>query len=144
MNLIDGKSLAKTIKQEIAEEVKQLISKGLRKPHLAAVLVGADPASKVYVRNKTRSCEEIGFDSSLINKDENTTEEELLDIVAALNENDAIDGFIVQLPLPKHINADRIIMAIDPSKDVDVFIQKTLVKWHRECQVFYLQPHLVL
>jgi len=121
MNLIDGKSLAKTIKQEIAEEVKQLVSKGLRKPHLAAVLVGADPASKVYVRNKTRSCEEIGFDSSQINKQENTTEEELLDIVAALNENDAIDGFIVQLPLPKHINTDRIIMAIDPSKDVDGF-----------------------
>lgn len=121
MNLIDGKKLAKTIKEEIAEEVKQLISKGFRKPHLAAVLVGADPASKVYVRNKTRSCEQVGFDSSQINKDENTTEEELLEIVAALNANDAIDGFIVQLPLPKHIDADRIIMAIDPSKDVDGF-----------------------
>lgn len=121
MKLIDGRLLAKTIKEEIAVEVAQLISEGNRRPHLAAVLVGADPASRVYVRNKTRSCEQVGFDSSLINKDEHTTEEELLKIVADLNADEGIDGFIVQLPLPKHIDTDRIILAIDPSKDVDGF-----------------------
>ncbi len=121
MNIIDGKLLSQTIKQEIAEEVKTLKANGGKIPHLAAVLVGSDPASKVYVRNKVQSCEEVGFESTLIRKDDSITEEELLEIIQELNEDEDVDGFIVQLPLPKHINEEKVTLAIDPRKDVDGF-----------------------
>ena len=121
MNIIDGKQLAETIKLEIAEDVKKIINEGKRVPHLAAILVGGDPASQVYVRNKVRSCEQVGFNSTLIRKDADTSESELLEIVEELNNNPEIDGFIVQLPLPKHINEELVTLAIDPRKDVDGF-----------------------
>jgi len=121
MELIDGKSLSNTIKDEIAEEVKRVSAGQKRPPHLAAVLVGQDPASAVYVRNKVRSCEKIGFESTLINKRAETSEAELLEIVRELNADDDIDGFIVQLPLPDHIDENKITLAIDPDKDVDGF-----------------------
>jgi methylenetetrahydrofolate dehydrogenase (NADP+)/methenyltetrahydrofolate cyclohydrolase len=121
MKLIDGKALAKTIKEEIAVEVKNIMENGGKRPHLAAVLVGDDPASHVYVGGKVRDCEKVGFKSTLIKKTAETTEEEILDIVQQLNDDPDIDGFIVQLPLPKHINEERITLAIDPKKDVDGF-----------------------
>lgn len=121
MTIIDGKQLSKDIKEEIAAEVKALVAGGARKPHLAAVLVGDDPASQVYVRNKVRSCEQVGFDSTLVRKPADITEEALLEIVAELNADESIDGFIVQLPLPKHIDEDKITLAIAPEKDVDGF-----------------------
>jgi len=121
MNIIDGKKLAETIKLEIAEDVKKIIQDGKRPPHLAAVLVGDNPASQVYVRNKVRSCEQVGFNSTLIRKSAEISESELLEIVEQLNENPEIDGFIVQLPLPKHINEEEVTLAIDPKKDVDGF-----------------------
>lgn len=120
-NLIDGKKLANTIKEEIAIDVKKLRGNGGKIPHLAAVLVGEDAASQVYVRNKVRSCEQVGFESTLIRKDSSTTEEELLEIVEELNNDPDIDGFIVQLPLPKHINEEKVTLAINPKKDVDGF-----------------------
>lgn len=119
--IIDGKQLSKTIKSEIAEKVKKITSDGSRKPHLAAVIVGNDPASKVYVRNKIRSCEEVGFQSSHIEETSDITTDELLEIVKKLNDNPNIDGYIVQLPLPKHIDEQKILLAIDPRKDVDGF-----------------------
>ena len=121
MNIIDGKKLAETIKLEIAEDVKKILQEGKRPPHLAAVLVGDNPASQVYVRNKVRSCEQVGFKSTLIRKEADISEKKLLEIVEELNENPEIDGFIVQLPLPKHINEEEITLAIDPKKDVDGF-----------------------
>jgi len=120
-NLIDGKQLSVTIKEEIKAEVDLLRNKGKKIPHLAAVLVGADAASQVYVRNKVRSCEQVGFESTLIKKDASITEEELHEIIERLNNDDEIDGFIVQLPLPKHINEEKVTLAIDPRKDVDGF-----------------------
>ncbi len=121
MELIDGKILANTIKDEIAAEVDQLKSAGSKVPHLAAVLVGEDPASQAYVRNKVKSCERVGFDSTLIRRPADTTQAELLEIVDQLNKDDNIDGFIVQLPLPDHIDEDEVTLAIDPKKDVDGF-----------------------
>lgn len=121
MTIIDGKKLSETIQSEVAQEVNAIKAKGDKIPHLAAVLVGDDPASQVYVRNKVRSCEAVGFKSSLIRKDANTTEAELLQVVAGLNNDPDVDGFIVQLPLPKHINEERVTLAIDPKKDVDGF-----------------------
>ncbi|MFK7808322.1 MAG: bifunctional 5,10-methylenetetrahydrofolate dehydrogenase/5,10-methenyltetrahydrofolate cyclohydrolase [Saprospiraceae bacterium] len=121
MQLIDGKQLANTIKEEIAEKVKAIADKGERVPHLAAVLVGDNAASKSYVGNKVRSCEQCGFESTLIDKPADISEEALLEIIDELNNNDAIDGFIVQLPLPKHINEEKITLAIKPEKDVDGF-----------------------
>lgn len=121
MQLIDGKQLAKDIKAEIAAEVKTLVDGGHKVPHLAAVLVGEDPASQVYVRNKVRSCERVGMKSTLVRKSAETTEAELLAIVEQLNQDPDIDGFIVQLPLPKHINEEKVTLAIDPRKDVDGF-----------------------
>lgn len=121
MQLLDGKALSNTIKAEIAAEVEQLLQQGQRAPHLAAVLVGEDAASQVYVRNKVRACERVGFESTLIRRPATVTEAELLDIITQLNEDEAIDGFIVQLPLPKHINAERVTLAIRPEKDVDGF-----------------------
>ena len=106
---------------KIAEEVRQLVAKGGKRPHLAAVLVGHDGGSETYVRNKVLACEECGFESTLIRYEENVTEEELLKCVDKLNHDDNVDGFIVQLPLPKHINEEKIVMAVDYKKDVDGF-----------------------
>ncbi|MEL7117907.1 MAG: bifunctional 5,10-methylenetetrahydrofolate dehydrogenase/5,10-methenyltetrahydrofolate cyclohydrolase [Bacteroidota bacterium] len=121
MNRIDGRALAATIREEIAAEVIALNSKGGKKPHLAAVLIGDHPASQAYVRNKVRSCEKVGFDSTLVKHPDTITEEELLNIVKELNEDPNIDGFIVQLPLPDHIDEQKVTLAIAPEKDVDGF-----------------------
>jgi methylenetetrahydrofolate dehydrogenase (NADP+)/methenyltetrahydrofolate cyclohydrolase len=121
MELIDGKQLAATIKEELAAEVEKIKKAGGKIPHLAAVLVGDNPASQSYVRSKVRSCEKVGFGSTLVKKDADITEEELLGIVEDLNNDPDIDGFIVQLPLPDHIDAEKVTLAIDPSKDVDGF-----------------------
>ena len=121
MTIIDGKALAAQIKQEIAKEVTEIKQEGTKVPHLAAVLVGDDPASQVYVRSKVKACDLVGFESTLIKKDTNITEVELLEIVDDLNKNEDVDGFIVQLPLPKHIDETKITLAIDPKKDVDGF-----------------------
>lgn len=121
MVLIDGKALAAELREEISQEVERLKSEGHKVPHLAAVLVGDDPASQSYVKSKVRYCDEVGFESTLIKKDESISEEELLDVVRDLNEDPYIDGYIVQLPLPRHIDAEKINLAIDPKKDVDGF-----------------------
>jgi len=121
MQLLDGKLLSENIKLELAGEVEQLLLQGKKVPHLAAVLVGEDPASQVYVSSKIKSCEQVGFKSSLVRRPADTTEEELLQIVHDLNNDPDVDGFIVQLPLPKHINEERITLAIDHRKDVDGF-----------------------
>lgn len=121
MILIDGKKTADEIKKEIAEEVKLIVATGKRAPHLAAVLVGHDGGSESYVAFKIKDCAEVGFRSSLIRFEDNVTEEVLLAKVAELNADADLDGFIVQLPLPKHISEQKIIEAIDPRKDVDGF-----------------------
>ena len=121
MILIDGKAIAAQIKLEIAEEVKQILAAGGKQPHLAAVLVGHDGGSETYVASKVKTCEELGFQSTLIRYEDDVTEAELLRQVMELNENPDIDGFIVQLPLPKHIDEQKIIEAIDYRKDVDGF-----------------------
>ncbi|CAA0249416.1 bifunctional methylenetetrahydrofolate dehydrogenase/methenyltetrahydrofolate cyclohydrolase FolD [Tenacibaculum maritimum] len=121
MVLLDGKKTAADIKEEIALEVAELKRMNQKTPHLAAVIVGDDGASLTYVNAKVKACERVGFESTLIRLPKETTEEELLNEIAILNVNKEIDGFIVQLPLPKHINEQKIIMAIDPTKDVDGF-----------------------
>ncbi len=121
MNLIDGKKISEIIQLELADEVKQFVAKGNRAPHLAAVLVGNDGGSVTYVNAKVKACERIGFKSTLVHLDEKITEAELLATVSKLNDDSSIDGFIVQLPLPKHINEQKIIEAVDPKKDVDGF-----------------------
>jgi methylenetetrahydrofolate dehydrogenase (NADP+)/methenyltetrahydrofolate cyclohydrolase len=121
MTLIDGKSLASKTKERIKAEVDEMIAGGAKRPHLAAVLVGDNPASHAYVRNKVKSCEQVGFESTLIKEESSISEEALLDIVKNLNMNPEIDGFIVQLPLPDHIDAEKVNLAIDPRKDVDGF-----------------------
>ena len=121
MQLIDGQNTAARIKEEIAEEVKAIIASGGKQPHLAAVLVGHDGGSETYVKNKVLACEACGFKSTLIRYEEDVTEEELLACVDRLNTDDDVDGFIVQLPLPKHIDEQKIIEAIDYRKDVDGF-----------------------
>lgn len=126
MQLIDGKKTSKEIKLEIAQEVKEMIASGKKKPHLAAILVGNDGGSETYVAAKIKSCEEAGFDSTLVRFDEDVTEEELLSAVRRLNEDNSIDGFIVQLPLPKHISEEKVTEAIDPKKDVDGFHPQNL------------------
>jgi len=121
MKLIDGKATATAIKAEIAEEVKQLVANGGKQPHLVAVLVGHDGGSETYVKNKVLACEQCGFKSTLIRYEDNITEVELLACVDKLNKDDDVDGFIVQLPLPKHIDEQKIVEAIDYHKDVDGF-----------------------
>ena len=121
MQILDGKKLSEEIKSELAEEVTQLKKEGKRTPHLAAVLVGDDPASAFYVKSKVKSCKQIGFESTLIQKPADISQEELLDIIDKLNRDDNIDGYIVQLPLPKHIDEELINLAIDHRKDVDGF-----------------------
>ncbi|MDR1682165.1 MAG: bifunctional methylenetetrahydrofolate dehydrogenase/methenyltetrahydrofolate cyclohydrolase FolD [Candidatus Symbiothrix sp.] len=121
MQLIDGKTIAAQIKREIAEEVQQIIARGGKRPHLAAILVGHDGGSETYVASKVKTCEEVGFKSSLIRYESDVTEEELLKKVLELNNDADVDGFIVQLPLPKHISEQKIIETIDYRKDVDGF-----------------------
>lgn len=121
MNIIDGKSTAALIRKEIAEEVKALVASGRQPPHLAAILVGHDGGSETYVYYKIKDCEEVGFRSSLIRFEEDVAEEDLLGRIGALNNDPGVDGFIVQLPLPDHIDEQRVIEAIDPGKDVDGF-----------------------
>ena len=121
MQLIDGKATAAAIKQEIADEVKAIVAAGGKQPHLAAVLVGHDGGSETYVKNKVLACEACGFKSTLIRYEDDITEEELLACVDRLNRDADVDGFIVQLPLPKHIDEQKIIEAIDYRKDVDGF-----------------------
>jgi methylenetetrahydrofolate dehydrogenase (NADP+)/methenyltetrahydrofolate cyclohydrolase len=121
MQLIDGKATAAAIKAKIAEEVKKIIANGGKQPHLVAVLVGHDGGSETYVKNKVIACDQCGFKSTVIRFEDDVTEKELLDCVDKLNKDDDVDGFIVQLPLPKHIDEQKIIMAIDYRKDVDGF-----------------------
>lgn len=121
MTIIDGKLISAQVKDELKIEVDKIIAKGGSVPHLAAVLIGDNGASESYVSSKIRSCEQIGFKSTLVRRDANATEEEVLEIINDLNNDEDINGFIVQLPLPAHINVDNIIEAIDPKKDVDGF-----------------------
>ena len=121
MIILDGKKTSNDIKAEIAESVKEIVANGSRPPHLAAVIVGNDGASLTYVGSKVRACKRVGFDSTLINLSESTSEDELLEKVNELNNDEQIDGYIVQLPLPKHIDSQKILMAVDADKDVDGF-----------------------
>ena len=121
MTLIDGKKVADDIKREIAAEVDSMVAAGMRRPHLAAILVGHDGGSETYVANKVKACEMCGFKSTLIRYEEDVTEQELLDTIDKFNADPEVDGFIVQLPLPRHISEQRIIEAIDYRKDVDGF-----------------------
>ncbi|MFT7113918.1 MAG: methylenetetrahydrofolate dehydrogenase (NADP+)/methenyltetrahydrofolate cyclohydrolase [Candidatus Azotimanducaceae bacterium] len=121
MELLDGKATSQAVKLEIAEKVKALKAQGKKTPHLAAVLVGNDGASQTYVNAKVKACEMVGFNSTLVKLSENTTQEELLKKIEGLNQNEDIDGFIVQLPLPNQIDENKVIEAISPSKDVDGF-----------------------
>lgn len=121
MVIIDGKETAMEIKQEIAKEVKRMMAAGEKQPHLAAILVGHDGGSETYVANKVKACDECGFKSTLISFEDDVTEDELLQAIDKLNHNDDVDGFIVQLPLPRHIDEQKVIEAIDYKKDVDGF-----------------------
>ena len=121
MQLIDGKQTAATIKAEIKAEVEDIVSKGGKRPHLAAILVGHDGGSETYVRNKVLACEACGFQSTLLRFEDDITEEQLLAEVDKLNNDESVDGFIVQLPLPRHISEQKVIEAIDYKKDVDGF-----------------------
>src|SRR3954467_5561363 len=119
--LIDGKKISQELQLEIAEEVKQFTAKGGKAPHLRAVLVGNDPASQAYVGSKVKTCEKVGFKSTLVKFEAGITEEQLLKKIEELNNDKDIDGYIVQLPLPKHISEQKVIEAVKPSKDVDGF-----------------------
>ena len=119
--LLDGKATSNQIKEELTEQVAALTAAGKRPPHLAAVLVGNDGASLTYVGSKVRSCQKIGFESTLIQLEDTITQDELLETIDKLNRDDSLDGFIVQLPLPKHINEEIVLDAINPKKDVDGF-----------------------
>ncbi len=121
MELIDGKRIADDIKKEIAQEVENILANGGKRPHLAAILVGHDGGSETYVAHKVKACEQCGFESTLIRFEDNVSEEELLATIDKLNNDATVDGFIVQLPLPKHISEQKIIEAIDYRKDVDGF-----------------------
>lgn len=121
MELISGKEISAAVKSEIAEEVEQMVSAGHKRPHLAVIIVGHDGASETYVASKVKSCAQVGFKSSEIRYEDDITQEELLSTIKKLNNDDDVDGFIVQLPLPKHIDEDTVIQAIDPNKDVDGF-----------------------
>ena len=121
MTILDGKQVSNDIKNEIKEQVDIMKANGERVPHLAAVLVGDDGASLTYVGSKVRACERVGFESTLVKLSAETSEADLLKIVEDLNNNDAIDGYIVQLPLPKHIDEQKVLLAVDPDKDVDGF-----------------------
>lgn len=121
MTILDGRKTSAAIKEEIAKEVQEITEKGLRKPHLAAIIVGGNPASKTYVASKDRACKKVGLNSTILELDEQISEGELIAKIRELNTNDDIDGFIVQLPLPKHIDEQKVLLEIDPEKDVDGF-----------------------
>lgn len=121
MTILDGKKISNDIKNEIAEEVKKMKANGEKVPHLAAVIVGNDGASLTYVGSKVRACERVGFKSTMVRLSNTTSEIELLDAIEDLNQNDDIDGFIIQLPLPPQINTQKVLMAVNPDKDVDGF-----------------------
>ena len=121
MELIDGKKIAAQVKQELADEVNRMKAAGMKTPHLVAVLVGNDGASETYVASKVKACQEVGFKSTELCYDADITEEQLLAVVDKLNKDDDVDGYIMQLPLPKHISEEKILQAIDPDKDVDGF-----------------------
>ena len=121
MEIIDGKKIANDIKEEIAKEVKEIMDNEGKVPHLAAILVGNDPASETYVASKEKACKQVGFDSSVYNMPADTTEEKLIETVEFLNNDPEVDGFIVQLPLPSHIDENKVIQTINPAKDVDGF-----------------------
>ena len=119
--ILDGKGTSDKIKAQIAEQVKDIIAKGGKQPHLAAILVGTDGASQTYVGHKEKACAQVGFKSTLIKMDATVTEQELLDVIAKINAENDIDGLIIQLPLPKHIDENKVLNAISPEKDVDGF-----------------------
>ncbi len=121
MTILDGKKISNDIKDEIAAEVKKMKAKGEKVPHLAAIIVGNDGASLTYVGSKVKACERVGFESTLVRMSNTTSEIELLDKIEELNENPDIDGFIIQLPLPKQIDTQKVLLAVDPDKDVDGF-----------------------
>ena len=121
MIILDGKATSAAIKSEIAQEVQQIVASGRRAPHLVAILVGDDGASQTYVANKEKACKAVGFTSTVLRYPASTTQPELLDEIAKLNDDEGVDGFIVQLPLPKHIDSQVVINAINPDKDVDGF-----------------------
>ena len=136
MKILDGKKVSNEIKDEIAAEVAEMIRKGGKVPHLAAVIVGSDGASLTYVGSKVRACQRVGFESTLKQLPETTTEEELLEVVAELNADPDIDGYIVQLPLPKHIDEQKILLAVNPDKDVDGFHPANFGKMALELESF--------
>jgi bifunctional protein folD len=121
MELLDGKKTAALVQEAIAEEVRQIVAKGHRPPHLVAILVGNNGASMTYVNNKVTACERVGFASSVVNLPEDISQEALLEEIEKLNKDKSIDGFIVQLPLPKHINEQEVLLAVNPDKDADGF-----------------------
>lgn len=134
--ILDGLKVSKEIKKEIKQEVEEIKNSGKRIPHLSAILVGENGASKAYVGSKIKDCEFVGFQSSLHHFPESVSEEEVLKKIEELNLNDEVDGFIVQLPLPSHINQEKVIMAIDPSKDVDGFHPENFGKMALEMKAF--------
>ncbi|KQB40162.1 bifunctional 5,10-methylene-tetrahydrofolate dehydrogenase/5,10-methylene-tetrahydrofolate cyclohydrolase [Flavobacterium sp. L1I52] len=136
MQILDGKKTSEDIKREIAAEVQQMKANGEKVPHLAAVIVGNNGASLTYVGSKVRSCEQIGFDSTLVALPEDITEEALLNKIKDLNEDDNLDGYIVQLPLPKHIDEEKILLAINPEKDVDGFHPTNFGRMALEMETF--------
>ncbi|USD25970.1 bifunctional methylenetetrahydrofolate dehydrogenase/methenyltetrahydrofolate cyclohydrolase FolD [Flagellimonas marinaquae] len=136
MKILDGKKVSNQIKEEITVEVAKMKQQGEKVPHLAAVLVGNDGASLTYVGSKVRSCKKIGFESTLIHLPEETTEEELLKQVDQLNNDPNIDGYIVQLPLPEHIDEEKVLMAVDPDKDVDGFHPTNFGKMALDMETF--------
>ena len=136
MQLLDGKKTADDIKVEIAVEVQKMKDKGEKVPHLAAIIVGNDGASLTYVGSKVKACERVGFESTLVKMPSTITEVELLKKIKELNDNDEIDGFIVQLPLPEQINEQKVLMAVDPSKDVDGFHPENFGKMALDMSTF--------
>jgi len=127
-NILDGKKVSQIYREQIKKEIEQIVSKGFRKPSLAVVLVGNDPASQVYVNNKRKACKQVGINSLFYHLPENIKEEQLIELVEELNENPEVDGILVQLPLPKHINPQKIIETIKPDKDVDGFHPENMGK----------------
>jgi methylenetetrahydrofolate dehydrogenase (NADP+)/methenyltetrahydrofolate cyclohydrolase len=128
MQLLDGLAISKTIKSEIKQIVSDRVEAGFKRPHLAAVLIGENGASVTYVNAKVKSCEEVGFDSTLVQLNDDCSEDEVLQTIISLNENDAVDGYIIQLPLPKQINEKKILMSVSPNKDVDGFHPESIGK----------------
>ncbi|MFD2915928.1 bifunctional 5,10-methylenetetrahydrofolate dehydrogenase/5,10-methenyltetrahydrofolate cyclohydrolase [Psychroserpens luteus] len=136
MTILDGKKVSNDIKNEIKQQVDKMKDKGEKVPHLAAVIVGNDGASLTYVGSKVRACERVGFESTMVRMSNTTSEIELLDKIEELNQNDDIDGFIIQLPLPPQINTQKVLMAVDPSKDVDGFHPENFGKMALDMSTF--------